>query len=347
MKHRSISKAVFLGALLGLAGVAAAQQPVIAVGDIESSFRVPDAAAVRAALEASLSEAGRLETMERTRFDEVLKERSVSLADVAKGRATLDGSSGVDYLITGIMADAAVEPDEVKRGSLLGRLLGSGGCHAVVSIDVTLVDVHTGKVAVKDNFAALDSIHVEFPKDGDFKHPCKHTNEVEQQSALQAAGTRVARLIADQATVALFPIKLVGVHEEHAFLNYGSGLLSLGQYLRILDADARLVDPDTGEVLGTHGEALGYVVVAETDEKHSTATVVFAGSPLATGDVAQRLSERETSQVRKMLADQAKAEASRERACTKAQARAAKDCAADVTSNRCAKSRAAVAKACG
>lgn len=349
MGIRSIWKTAFVGAGLAWAASAGGQegQPVVAVGDLKSSYRVPDSQAARAALEASLSETGKVAVMARAQLDEMLTERGVSVSDVARGKAPLDESSGVDYLVTGAIAEAEVVADKGDRGSLLGQLIGSGGCHAVVSIDARLVNVRTGQLRVSENLAASESIHVDFPKDGDFSDPCGRANDVEKQSALNSAGSRAARLIAEQVTVDLFPIKLVGAHDNDVFLNYGSSLLSAGQHLRVVAVGEGFVDPDTGETLGAHEEELGYVVVAEAQDKYSRATVAFAGSPLAVGNVARRLSEQETKRVRKMLSDRARSEARQERACENARKRAERGCGHDETSNRCARARAAVAKDCG
>ena len=325
--------------------------PVIAVGDIQSSFRTPDSQTVQTAIESSLSKTRKFAIMERARLDELLEERSLSVSGIAEGNASLGGFSGVDYLLTGRLMEATVAKGRGNETWPFGGLFGGGGgggCRAIVGLDVRVVDIHTGQISVSENLAVSESVSVNYPDYADYSDPCRYANSAEKQSALTAAGHGVARLIAEEITIALFPIKLVRVQGQEAFVNYGSAFLSPGDYLRVVALGEGFVDPDTGEVLGAEEEELGYLAISDVREKYSVGNVVYAHDrPLAVGNVAMRLSKEETKSFTKMLDDIEKAEAKQRRACNDAQRRADRACRKDETSSRCTKARDAVDETCG
>lgn len=324
--------------------------PVIAVGDIHSSFRSLDSQAVRTALESSLSKTRKFAIMERARLDELLQERGLSISGIADGNASLGGFSGVDYLLTGRLMEAAVVKGRRRGGSsLLGGLLGGGSaCQAVVGLDVRVVDIHTGQISANENLTVAESVSVNYPDHADYGAPCRYANHAEKQRALTAAGHSVARLVAEEITIALFPIKLVRVQGAEAFVNYGSASLVPGTYLRVVALGEGFVDPDTGEILGAEEEELGYLVVTEVREKYSIANVVHTlGRPLGVGNIARRLSAEESEAFAKMLADMQEAREKQQRACNDAQRRAERACRKDGSSSRCQRAEAVVQEACG
>ena len=351
MTIRLVSNAILMSICVMWASPTIGQQkvPVIAVGDIQSSYRVPDSQTVHTAIESSLSKTRKFAIMERARLDELLEERSLSVSGIADGNASLGGFSGVDYLLTGRLMEAAVVEGRSSGNSLLGGLLGGGrGCYAVVGLDVRVVDIHTGQISASENLTVSESVSVNYPDYADYGDPCRYANSAEKQSALMAAGHGVARLIVEEITIALFPIKLVRVRGHETFVNYGSDFLSPGDYLRVVALGEGFVDPDTGEVLGAEEEELGYLAISDAREKYSVANVVYATDhPLAVGNVAMRLSDEDTKAVTKMLADIEKADAKRQRACNDAQRRAERRCRKDETSSRCIKAGDAVDEACG
>ena len=325
--------------------------PVIAVGDIHSSYRTLDAQTVRTALESSLSKTRKFAIMERARLDELLEERGLSISGIAEGNASLGGFSGVDYLLTGRVMEAAVVKARRDGGnSLLGGLLGGGGrgCQAVVGLDVRVVDIHTGQISASETLAMAEPVPVNYPDYADFGDPCRYANSAEKQSALTAAGLGVARLVAEEITIALFPIKLVRVQGGQAYVNYGSAFLAPGAYLWVVALGEGFVDPDTGEVLGAEEEDLGYLVVSDVRDKYAIADIVHTNSrALAVGNVARRLSAEETKNVSKMLADIQKARERQQKACNDAQRRADRACRKDESSSRCRNAQDAVGETCG
>ena len=350
---RRILSAVWAATAVICASPSLGQQniPVIAVGDIHSSYRQLDSQTVRTALESSLSKTRKFAIMERARLDELLEERGLSISGIAEGNASLGGFSGVDYLLTGRLMEAAVVKGRRSGGnSLLGELLGGGGggCQAVVGLDVRVVDIHTGQISASDNLTVAEAIPVNYPDYADYGDPCRYANSAEKQSALTAAGHGVARLVAEEVSIALFPIKLVRVQGGQAFVNYGAAFLAPGAYLRVVALGEGFVDPDTGEILGAEEEDLGYLMVSDVREKYSIADVVHTyDRALAVGNVARRLSAEETKTVSNMLADIQRSKEKQRRACNDAERRAERACRKDDSSSRCRKARDEAAEVCG
>ncbi|MYG14484.1 MAG: hypothetical protein F4171_17070 [Gammaproteobacteria bacterium] len=304
--------------------------PVIAVGDIQSSYANWDTISVQTALESALSKTRKFIIMERGRLDELLKERGLSMSGIADGNASLGGFSGVDYLLYGRVMQASLDSQNVI---LMTQ------CKGTVSLDVRTVDVNTGEIRFSESVQVSEVVATA----GGDDNPCRGVTT----STLAPLSALAAEAVAEKLTVALFPVKLVRVATDQAYLNYGSPFLAPGNYMKVITLGEGFVDPDTGEVLGADEEELGYLIVREVRPKFSIADIVYRyENPMAVGDVAMKLSSSEAKSVGKMLAGIEKAKARQERDCRNAQKRVQRNCSRNEESSKCLKARDDVSSMC-
>ena len=326
--------AVFAMALLCcVSPQALAQQntPVVAVGEIQSSYANWDTATVQTALESALSKTRKFTIMERGRLDQLLQERGLSVAGIADGNASLGGFSGVDYLLYGRVMDASFASE---------NMIIVTQCKATVGLDVRTVDVNTGEIRFSESVRVSDVI----ASGGGDQNPCRGVTA----ASFTDLGSQAAEAVAEKLTIALFPVKLVRVVNDEVYLNYGAPFLVPGDYMKVVTLGEGFVDPDTGEVLGADEEESGLLVVRDVRPKYSIADVVYRYAPaMAVGDVAMKLSGSESKSVQRMLANIEKEEAKQRRDCKNAQKRESRQCSRSDISSKCLKAQDDVARVCG
>lgn len=332
LRLRSIAAVLAVALGMTLPGESYAQQnvPVIAVGEIQSSFANWDTATVQTALESALTRTRKFSIMERGRLDELLQERGLSVAGIADGITSLGGFSGVDYLLYGRVMDAGFSRES---------MIIMSQCKASVSLDVRTVDVSTGEIRFSESVEVAEVV----ASGGGDQNPCQGVST----ASLAPLSTLAAEAVAEKLTIALFPVKLVRVVNNEVYLNYGAPFLVPGEYMKVVTLGEGFVDPDTGEVLGADEEESGYLLVRDVRPKYSIADVVYRYTPtMAVGDVAMKLTEGESKGVRKMLSDIDKADAKKQRDCKNARKRESRQCAKNPSSSRCLDAQDNVARHC-
>lgn len=99
---------------------------------------------------------------------------------------------------------------------------------------------------------------------------------------------KVSGSLADQFIDYLYPMKVVKRDRKgQVIINRGKdGGLKKGQLLDVFYADEELIDPDTGESLGSSEEFVGKVKVVRINPKITIAVIVSEGDdPIGTGDI--------------------------------------------------------------
>lgn len=342
-------KLLLISASLVLSYCSVGQQnvPVIAVGEIESSYRSLDVESVKTAIESALAKTRKFRVMERGNLNQRLKERNLSIAGIADGVASLGGSSGIDYLIMGRVMEVSVVKAGRGGAALLGGLFSSRECRALVSLNIRVNDVHTGEIRVTDDYSVTQKIPVNWPEySPDYDDPCRYTNTNQRSAALQSAAIAVGEAISGEVTMTLFPIKVIRVQGAEVYVNYGESVLAPGNYLRVVSVGEGFVDPDTGEVLGVEEEDIGFIGISEVREKYSIGIVVRSSQDLVIGDVAMLLTDVETKALKDDMAEMRKAKARLEKKCNDARRRVKRNCRRDENSPKCLRAKSEVEASC-
>jgi len=105
--------------------------------------------------------------------------------------------------------------------------------------------------------------------------------------------TRMAKKIAaqmtDQLVDAVFPMKVLNVKGDQVWINRGKdGGLKKGDVLKVFRPGIELIDPDTGENLGSAEEEIGKIKVTRVNPKFTTAKVLKgAEGTVEKGDIVR------------------------------------------------------------
>jgi len=95
----------------------------------------------------------------------------------------------------------------------------------------------------------------------------------------------------------LFPLKIIKITGDKVYINRGAGVsFKVGDILTVMAQGEGLVDPDTGESLGSAEEEVGRVEVATVQKKFSTAKIVSGAGQIKKGAIV-RLEQQESEEV--------------------------------------------------
>ena len=86
------------------------------------------------------------------------------------------------------------------------------------------------------------------------------------------------------------PERILLSQEDDVYIGVGEGAVAVGAQLTIFRTKERVIDPDTGRLLGYHVDFLGYVEVKETYPESSLAKIRMSTGEIQEGD---RLTPRE------------------------------------------------------
>jgi len=77
-------------------------------------------------------------------------------------------------------------------------------------------------------------------------------------------------------------------------VNYGKGYLDKGDVLDVFSQGEQIVDPDTGEVLGSEEEKVGRIKITDVQAKFSKAKLVTGeASVLEKGMICRKVSKKQ------------------------------------------------------
>ena len=303
-----VTASLFVAIILSATILSAkANKPVIAVGEITSAVQDFNTMSIQLAIENALAKTGKFTMMERTRLDELLKERGLSASGITTGNSSLGGFSGVDYLVYGSISNISI----ARKNMFIVM-----NCDAALSMNIRVVDVNSGEIRFSENINVDETVGTS----GSEEDPCYGIT----LSSINVMGEDASDGIANKMTTALFPIKVVRVRGAQVYLNYGEGTLQKGHILSIKEIGEGFIDPDTGEVLGAEETTTAVIVVDDVRPKFSIGEIVSQINSPQLGDVAFPLEGKNSvRQVKK---------------CQTAMGRRDKDCTKDRGGKRCEKS---------
>ena len=271
---------------------AAFVQPTIAVMKFENRAAFPLSwdlgSGLQDVLVHRLVATGRYHVIERPEIDAVLRELKFQQSGLTREqeKAAPGEIKNVQYLVKGTITDFAHVATE--RGFLgLGAFGGSAGSsQAVMGMTMYVVDVQSGEIVCSESIqqtvhatdlnVAAAYKNVAFGGSVFYRTPLgQATNEVVQKA--------VAR-ITDAIGSRPWRPRVAAVRDERAgggvLLNGGRDRdLAPGREFEVMEAGAKVLDPDNGDVIGSEpGVPVGRVRVTEVMDRFSVAEIV-AGRP--------------------------------------------------------------------
>jgi len=266
---------LFLFGLLAIPVVAMAARPTIAVLDFnadKASITIAPGFVVVQTIEDTtrllssdlmtyLVKTNKFNVVERNRMKDILTEQEFSESGYISPESAVKMGEliGADYFVMGKieMLKAGVKRKKVPytdtiRSLYVGKMI----------VNVRIVDSRGGKIVAAEKFTV----------EHEDRNP---KGELTADEFLEALKEKTVKEIVNGVVAGVFPLKIAKVTGNTVYINRGSGVdFEVGDHLSVLAQGEGLIDPDTGESLGSAEEEVGVVEVTSIQKKFSKAKII-------------------------------------------------------------------------
>ena len=207
-----------------------------------------------------LVKTNKFNVVERSRMKDVLTEQEFSESGYISPESAVKMGQliGADYFVMGKieMLKAGVKRKKIPytdtvRSLYVGKMI----------VNVRIVDSRGGKIVAAEKFTV----------EHEDRNP---KGELTADEFLEALKEKTVKEIVNGVVAGVFPLKIVKVTGNTVYINRGSGVdFEVGDLLTVLAQGEGLIDPDTGESLGSMEEEVGVVEVTSIQKKFSKAKI--------------------------------------------------------------------------
>jgi len=270
----------------------AIKDPIIGEGISDRLKKILDIEQIRTEMEASFRATRKFRVLSRDKstLNAILDEQNFAQSDLAKGDAAASGQlSNANYIIIPTVTDfkfyrsnkALPNFDNKYKQRDSGLLL----------VNAQMLDTSSGQIvtsfSLKSTFVTRNKIvnsRSGRPSSVYFTRMAKTVAaKLANQfvAAVYPMANTVAAKLANQFVAAVYPMKIVKrLANGQVIINRGQdGGLKKGDKLAVFSAGEALIDPDTGESLGSSEEYIGEVKVSRINPKITFAKIIKEISP--------------------------------------------------------------------
>jgi len=236
-----------------------------------------------AEMEASLQAARKFEvlTRDQSKLAAIREEQKFASSSLTKGNAAQQGNiENANYLVIPTVTDfvfyRSTKPVPNLRDKYVRRDSGR------LEIDAQIIDTTTSAIKttfyMKSTFATKDEVVNSEGGSPSAAHFTKMAKSVSAQ-------------LADQLVDTVFPMHVLNIENKQVWINRGQdGGLDTGDVLNVYHPGVDLIDPTTGENLGSAESYAGKIKVTRVNPKFTIAEVIEdqSGSPIAKGDFVRK-----------------------------------------------------------
>lgn len=285
---------LFVAATL-LAPLALAQddQPAVAIKEPKVGEKVSKYARrhlnierLWAELESSFRATRKLRVLSRDKevIADLREEQQFAQSDLAKGDAAETGEmSNAHYLVLPKVQDFKFYRSAKALPNFDSKYRRSDS--GLLQLTVQMVDTSSGQVQATFDLSSRFATKAQIVNTKAGSPSTTHFTKMAKDVAAQ---------LADQFVAAVFPMKVVKrTRGNQVILNRGKdGGVKMGEQLEVFFAGEDLIDPDTGQSLGSSEEFVGTVEVVRINPKVTYAKIVSEvdpqNAPINTGDIVRR-----------------------------------------------------------
>jgi len=228
-----------------------------------------------------LVKTNKFNVVERDRMADLLKEQDFSESGYLSPESAVKMGKliGADYFVMGKIEQLKAKLER-KQIPYTDRIQPQYKGKMVVN--VRIVDSRGGKIVSANKFSV--------------EHEDKNRkNEVTPDDFLISLKDKTVQHIVNGVVGGVFPLKIIKITGNDVYLNRGDGVdFEVGSTLAVLVQGESLVDPDTGESLGSTEQEVGTIQVSEIQQKFSKATIVTGGQRIKKGALV-RLKDTESA----------------------------------------------------
>ncbi|NOZ52710.1 MAG: hypothetical protein GXP08_06135 [Gammaproteobacteria bacterium] len=224
-----------------------------------------------------LVKTNKFNVVERDRMADLLKEQDFSESGYLSPESAVKMGKliGADYFVMGKIEQVKAKLER-KKIPYTSRVQPQYEGKMVVN--VRIVDSRGGKIVSADKFTV--------------EHEDRNRkNEVTPDDFLISLQDKTVQRIVNGIVGGVFPLKIIKIAGGEVYLNRGDGAeFQVGSTLSVLVQGESLIDPDTGESLGSTEKEVGTVQVSEIQQKFSKANIITGAKRIKKGAIV-RLSE--------------------------------------------------------
>jgi len=240
----------------------------------------------------ALMQSGQFVVLERQTLGDVFEEQDLAQTGrMAKSKSARTGkATSAQVLVKGTVTEFEEQSGGSGTGVKLpfGVSLGGKKGEAHVGVIIRLIDTTTGQVldsqrvegkAKSGGFKlGLDIGGVDFGTDSFKKTPLG--------KAMQIAIDNAVAFIAAKLKDIPFQGSVIKASGSDVYISAGERTgAAVGDTFAVYSVGEELIDPDTGELLGSEEEKIGTVKIYSVSEKYSKAKVTDGGTGIKKGDV--------------------------------------------------------------
>ena len=261
----------------------AIKTPVAGDGVSKSALSRLNISQLLAEMEASLIATRKFEvvTRQKDKLGAIREEQEFAQSDFAQGNAAQEGQfKNANYLIIPVVqrfeCGRSTRPVPNISNKYVRRDSG------LLEINAQVVDTTSGAIKttfyLKSSFGTSDEVVNTSGGAPDSGHVVTMTKKVAAQ-------------MADQLVDTVFPMRVLNVQENQVWINRGAdGGLKINDSLNVYKPGEDLVDPDTGEKLGSAETLIGKIKVVRVNPKFTIAEVMTKNlkEPVAKGYIIRK-----------------------------------------------------------
>jgi curli biogenesis system outer membrane secretion channel CsgG len=260
----------------------AVKTPIIGGSVSDSSKEFLDISKLLAELEASLQATRKFEVVSRRGefLGQIKDEIDAAGSDMFKGNAAQGGQlENADYIVIPTVHSFQF----YRSGSSVPNISDKYFRQDIgqIEIDVQVLDTSTG--GIKSTFYLKSSAATD-------KEIVNAKGGVPGRSLFTSLSKKAGEQLADQLVDSVFPMRILNIETSQVYLNRGDdGGLKVGDILHVYRPGVELIDPDTGENLGSTETFIGKIKVNRVNPKFTIADVVEKEmkEPVQQGDIVR------------------------------------------------------------
>lgn len=259
----------------------AIMQAEVGEGVSKSLLKQLNLSTVLSEMEAAIQKNRKFELLSRKKdvLQKIRTEQEFSKSDLTKGNAANEGEiENANYLIIPTVQDFKFYRSVKPVPNLVNKYIRKDS--GMLEINVQVIDTSTSSIKatfyLKSTFATKDKI-------------VNSRGGAPSSVYFTKMAKSVSSQMTDQLTSAVFPMRILNIQDLQVWVNRGNdGGLKKGDILHVFRPGAELVDPDTGEVLGSAETKVGKIKVTQINPKFTIAHVITSDGEIQKGDIVRK-----------------------------------------------------------
>jgi hypothetical protein len=222
-------------------------------------------------MEQFLVQARKFSVLSRKELKQIGSELSLMSSHMTpvQEKAKLGQIVGADFLLITEVVSAEIAQN-LKVSNITGQK--SSLMNGSITINVKVIDTITSEI----------------------KYSSAHTHEEKSGLTREELISKLAKKAVNELVYRIYPISIISVNGNNVTLNFGGDKSNIGQLYEVFAKGEKLIDPYTGESLGTSERAIGKMQITRVTGKVSYGTIL-SGQGFSEGMVVRVLDEKQPS----------------------------------------------------